>query len=61
LKVTEATIVDAVISLGLANVKQVSRATGAGEGCTCCHGAIRDLLEVHAAPMAPADFCVSSR
>lgn len=61
LKVTEATIVDSIITLGLSSVKQVSRATGAGEGCTCCHTQIRELLEVHAQPTAPADFAVSAR
>jgi NAD(P)H-nitrite reductase large subunit len=61
LKVTEGAIVDAIITLGLATVKQVSATTGAGGGCTCCHTQIRELLAVHAQPMAPADFCVSSQ
>jgi len=41
-------------------VRHVSATTGAGEGCTCCHSHIRELLEVHAQPAAPADFCVSA-
>jgi len=60
LKVTEGAIVDAIITLGLSSVRHVSATTGAGEGCTCCHSHIRELLEVHAQPAAPADFCVSA-
>ena len=47
LKVTEDAIADAIVSLGLRTVKGVQAATGAGEGCTCCHQSIRELLEVH--------------
>ena len=48
LRVTEATVVDAIVSLGLRTVKEVRQATEAGDGCNCCHGEIRALLEVHA-------------
>lgn len=48
LKVTEGAIVDAVVGLGLRTVKEVRRATGAGDGCTCCHRQIRGLIEAHA-------------
>jgi NAD(P)H-nitrite reductase large subunit len=47
LKVTEATIVEAITTLGLRTVKDVRHATGAGDGCTCCHQQVRELLEVH--------------
>lgn len=47
LKVTEEAIADAIISLGLRSVHDVRSATGAGDGCTCCHGQIRELLSVH--------------
>lgn len=49
LKVTEGTLVDAIVTLGLRTVKEVRAATGAGDGCTCCHREVRALLEVHAA------------
>ena len=52
LKVTEGTIVDAIVSLGLRTVKDVKRATGAGDGCTCCHSQIREYLEVRVAVVA---------
>lgn len=47
LKVTEGVIVDAIVTLGLRTVKDVKSATGAGDGCTCCHARIREYLEVH--------------
>ena len=48
LKVTEGHIIEAVVTLGLRTVKDVRGATGAGDGCTCCHKQIRALIEVHA-------------
>lgn len=47
LKVTEETIADAIVSLGLRSIRDVRAATGAGDGCTCCHQSIRELLTVH--------------
>ena len=47
LKVAEETIASAIVSLGLRTVRDVRIATGAGDGCTCCHQSIRELLEVH--------------
>src|SRR5262245_48855646 len=47
LKVTEEVIADAIVSLGLRTVKGVRSATGAGDGCTCCHQHIRELLSMH--------------
>ncbi len=47
LKVTEAVIVDAITSCRLTTVLEVRDATGAGDGCTCCHQHVRELLEVH--------------
>jgi NAD(P)H-nitrite reductase large subunit len=49
LKVTEGVIVGAIVSLGLRTVKDVKAATGAGDGCTCCHRQIRGYIEVHVA------------
>jgi len=53
LKVTEGTIVEAIATLGLRTVKEVRAATGAGDGCTCCHQQIRAYLEVDAPAAAP--------
>ena len=47
LNVTEATIINAISRLELRTVKEVRRHTGAGSGCTCCHGELRELLEQH--------------
>jgi bacterioferritin-associated ferredoxin len=45
LQVTEKAIVDAITSFDLRTVKDVRGHTGAGDGCTCCHGRIRQYLE----------------
>lgn len=47
LQVTETQVVEAIQSLSLRTVKDVRRHTGAGDGCTCCHNRIRDLLAQH--------------
>lgn len=47
LKVAEETIVDAIVTLGLRTVKEIRQTTGAGDGCTCCHRELRELIEVH--------------
>ncbi len=48
LKVTEAVVVEAIVSLGVRTIKELKAVTGAGGGCTCCHQELRELLEVHA-------------
>jgi bacterioferritin-associated ferredoxin len=48
LGVTEATVVGAIVALGLSSVREVREQTGAGDGCTCCHGRLRQLLREHA-------------
>jgi assimilatory nitrate reductase electron transfer subunit len=47
LKVTEEAISNAIVELGLRSVKDVRKATGAGDGCTCCHDSIRELIVLH--------------
>ena len=58
LRVTETAVVEAIEALGLQSVKEVRQHTGAGDGCTCCHAKIRNLIEKHAGrvamPMAAA-------
>ena len=46
LKITEDEVVQAATSLGLQTVTDVRRATGAGDGCTACHRALRRVLEM---------------
>jgi bacterioferritin-associated ferredoxin len=43
--VTEEVVVEAVTALGLKTVKEVRDHTGAGDGCTACHKALRRCLE----------------
>lgn len=59
LKVTEATIVEAIVTLGVRSVNELRIATGAGDGCTCCHRELRELLEVHAETQIEARVSVS--
>ena len=45
LQVTEAQVVRMITRLELRTVRDVRSLTGAGEGCTCCHGKIQEYLE----------------
>ena len=53
LQITETQLVDALHTLKLRTVKDVCRATGAGDGCTACHEVLKQYLEQHA-------YCFSS-
>lgn len=44
LKVHESTVVEAIELYGAKSWKDVKRLTGAGDGCTGCHCAIKELL-----------------
>lgn len=46
LQVTEDALRQAVTTLGLKTLQEVRAATGAGDGCTCCHRKLRHYLEV---------------
>lgn len=48
LKVTEEKIVETLTQLEIRTLKDLRRATGAGEGCTCCHDELKEYLERHA-------------
>jgi len=51
LKVTEDAIVRAVVVLGLRSVREIRTATGAGDGCTCCHKLLVRLIDRYASPV----------
>jgi bacterioferritin-associated ferredoxin len=53
LKVTEQTVIDAIVTLGLRTVKEVRQATEAGDGCTCCHGELAAYLAVYSPSSSP--------
>lgn len=58
LGVTEQEIVGAILALGLRTVKEVRRATEAGDGCNCCHREINAYLAVYSPPSAsPLIIC----
>jgi bacterioferritin-associated ferredoxin len=48
LRVTEAQLIETIVTRRLLTLKDVRAHTGAGDGCTCCHARIRGLLEEHA-------------
>lgn len=52
LQITEGQLLDAIQTLELRTVKDVRRATGAGDGCNCCHADLRHYLEHHAYALA---------
>ena len=47
LQVTREMLHDALVSLDLRTVQDLRQATGAGDGCTCCHRQLRLILEQH--------------
>jgi NAD(P)H-nitrite reductase large subunit len=57
LRVTEDEIITAIQTLGLRTVKEVSRATEAGTGCTCCHKEIAAYLAVYSPSSSSANMC----
>lgn len=48
LQVTHATIVEAIEAHGITTLAQLTCATGAGSGCTACHGRLRAYLAAKA-------------
>lgn len=53
LGVTEQTIIDAVVTLGVRNLKELRNATEAGDGCCCCHRELHAYLAVYASSSSP--------
>jgi bacterioferritin-associated ferredoxin len=45
LDVSEAEIQEAVVTCNVQTVKELGVCTGAGQGCTACHAALRRYLE----------------
>ena len=53
LRVTEQTVITAIVTLGLRTVKAVREATDAGDGCTCCHKELAAYLAVYSSSSSP--------
>jgi bacterioferritin-associated ferredoxin len=51
LQITEETVLNALASGNVRSVRDLRAATGAGEGCTCCHQQLRQYVERHALGM----------
>jgi NifU-like protein len=54
LNVTEDAIVTFIETLGLRTVHEVRQFTGAGDGCTCCHAQIREMIAERVPQLAAA-------
>ena len=46
LNVNEAQVIQMIARLELRTVHDLSKHTGAGDGCTCCHAKLEDYLEL---------------
>ena len=57
LKVTEQTLITAIVTLGLRTVREVRQATEAGDGCTCCHKELATYLAVYSPSSSLSDIC----
>jgi bacterioferritin-associated ferredoxin len=44
LNITEQEIVGAITTGDVSSVRELRRFTGAGDGCTCCHDALKEYL-----------------
>ena len=53
LQVTEAEVVDTIVSLEIRGLRDLQRQTGAGDGCTACHGRLKQILASYASSSAP--------
>lgn len=60
LQVTEERVVEAVVTLGLRNVREISEHTGAGGGCTCCHARLRQVIQEHAYSASSSALAICS-
>ena len=47
LAVTAGDVHQAIAATGAQTVKELGRCTGAGQGCTACHGWLRQLIAAH--------------
>lgn len=57
LRVTEHVVVTAIRTTGLTTVGEVKAATGAGDGCTCCHVQLKRYLAVYSPASSPSNKC----
>lgn len=49
MKLTEAALVDAIVSRGLADLQELRQETGAGDGCMACRRRLQHYLDEYAA------------
>ena len=52
LNITEGALVDVLTTRPIAHLKELRKATGAGDGCTCCHETLKEYLRRYSLAMA---------
>ncbi|QEL16189.1 (2Fe-2S)-binding protein [Limnoglobus roseus] len=57
LRVTEHEVVTAIRTIGLTTICELKAATGAGDGCTCCHKQLQQYLTVYSPSSSPSNKC----
>ena len=57
LRVTETALREVLVSLPVRNLKELRQLTGAGDGCTCCHDRLRQLIAEHAYSSSASPIC----
>jgi bacterioferritin-associated ferredoxin len=53
LRVSETTVIDALTTQPIRNLKELRLATGAGDGCTCCHRRLQQYIDEYAYSDSP--------
>lgn len=54
LGVSEEDILEAIATHNLQTIQEIRRHTDAGNGCTCCHGKLREILGRFSLELCPA-------
>jgi bacterioferritin-associated ferredoxin len=58
LKVSEETVITAIVTLGVRTLTELRTVTMAGDGCTCCHRELKQYLATYApSPSSSEPIC----
>ena len=55
MELTEAALVEVIVSQGISDLKELRRETGAGDGCMACRRRLQHYLDEHAVPQRSRD------
>jgi bacterioferritin-associated ferredoxin len=54
LRITEHALAEVLTQLPIRNMKELRQLTGAGDGCTCCHERLKQMIHQHAYSSSPS-------